>query len=717
MPKPVPVISDAAPTTSGRPSTEADPRSIGHLRGLDGLRAIAVLAVVVYHAGLGGLAGGFLGVEVFFVISGFLITALLLAEHRATGRIDPVAFWLRRARRLLPALFFLLAATLAFAVVVVPEEIARLRADAVAALAYVTNWHLIAGDQSYFESIGRPSLFVHLWSLAIEEQFYVFWPIVLGVALLAGRRAALVMTLAGAVGSAVWMAIQFDPAGDPSRIYYGTDTRLNGLLLGAALAFVWVPPVPSLPNLPSGLSRRKRRRLLARTASMVRGGRWGNARLGLGLDLLGIGAIVGLAAFFVAATAFDAFLYRGGLALLAVLTAVVIAAAVHPRAHIGRLLDVAPLRWVGTRSYSIYLWHWPIFALTRPGIDIPLDVASALGVRLVLTALLAEASYRWVEMPIRNGAAVRAWAWLRALAHPDQAATSTRLRRWSAAPVAGSLAVLLSVLLVSVAMATPPPPPAGMETASIDALVLAPDPTSPNAPRTTEAAGTPNATAGSDRGRDSGPPDGTTDGARAGGSGSEPAHRPNTSSSTAAIATATTMPAGPDPSPAPTPSPTPKRSILAFGESVMIQGAEAMASDLGPVRVDAAVGRHIGEGIEILEERAAEGKLAETVIVQLGNNGPFRAGQFDAAMDALSGVDLVVWVNVRVPRDWEAHNNRVIESGIEKYPNARLVDWYYATADRPDLFWKDGYHPRPRGAQLYADLILAAVNDAEAAPQ
>lgn len=140
----------------------------------------------------------------------------------------------------------------------------------------------------------------------------------------------------------------------------------------------------------------------------------------------------------------------------------------------------------------------------------------------------------------------------------------------------------------------------------------------------------------------------------------------------------------------------------------MIQGAKAMARDLGPVRVDAAVGRHIGEGIEILERRAADGKLADTVIVQLGNNGPFRAGQFDAVMDTLRDVPLVVWVNVRVPREWEAHNNRIIASGITKYPKARLVDWYAATDGRPELFWKDGYHPRPEGAELYADLIAAA---------
>jgi hypothetical protein len=141
----------------------------------------------------------------------------------------------------------------------------------------------------------------------------------------------------------------------------------------------------------------------------------------------------------------------------------------------------------------------------------------------------------------------------------------------------------------------------------------------------------------------------------------------------------------------------------------MIQGAEALARDLGPVRVDAAVGRHIHEGIRILERRAAAGELADTVIVQLGNNGPMRAGQFDAVMAALEGVDSVIWVNVRVPREWEAHNNRMIASGVEKYADkARLVDWYAATEGRPELFYKDGYHPRPKGAKLYADLIAQA---------
>lgn len=670
MPKTVPVLLDAAPP-AGAPPAEAGPRSLGRLRGLDGLRGVAVLAVVIYHAGLGGLSGGFLGVEVFFVISGFLITALLLAEHRATGRIDLIGFWFRRGRRLLPALFFLLAAVLAFAIIVVPDEITRLRADAVAAIAYVTNWHLIAGDQSYFEAIGRPSLFRHLWSLAIEEQFYLIWPVALTLILLAGRRAALGLTLAGAAGSALWMALQFDPAVDPSRVYYGTDTRLTGLLLGAALAFVWVPAVASRP--PRQSNRRTRRR--ARRAAAATLGHWGSDRIGRALNLVGLVSLASLGVFLATADAFEPYLYQGGLALVALLTVALIAAAVHPRAKVGGLLDRGPLRWVGTRSYSIYLWHWPIFALTRPGLDVPIEPLPAFVLRLGLTAALAETSYRFVETPARTGALGRTWAWLRS----TEPVATPPSRRWPAPAAAGMLAAMLSVLLVSVAVATPPAPPEGMVTDSIDGLIVEPARPvvdRPAAPKTI-----------------AGPP-----------TRSPVSPFPEVTGSSPPL-----PPSQPDPTLAPLPSPTPRQTVLAFGESVMIQGAKALAADLGPVRVDAAVGRQIGEGIEVLQRRAAKGKLAGIVVVQLGNNGPFLAGQFDAAMSTLKDVRLVVWVNVRVPRDWEAHNNRIVASGVARYPNARLVDWYGATTGRPELFWKDGYHPRPKGAELYADLIAAAL--------
>jgi peptidoglycan/LPS O-acetylase OafA/YrhL len=213
-----------------------------NLPGVDGLRAVAVLAVLLYHAELPWIQGGFLGVDVFFVISGYLITSLLLTEWLQRGRIDLPAFWLRRARRLLPALFLLMAVTLVFAVLFLSNEVAGLRGDAFAALGYVTNWYLVFSDQSYFEMMGRPSLFRHLWSLAVEEQFYIVWPLLLTAMMwLLRPRQVLLVVLAGAVASTVLMALLYQPDVDPSRVYYGTDTRGVGLLVGAALAFLWAP--------------------------------------------------------------------------------------------------------------------------------------------------------------------------------------------------------------------------------------------------------------------------------------------------------------------------------------------------------------------------------------------------------------------------------------------------------------------------------------------
>src|SRR5215213_9052352 len=244
-----PQIVDAANGGKGhnRRATEAPVTPevrLPYSPGLDGLRALAVIAVLLYHADLAWIPGGFLGVEVFFVISGYLITALLLAEWRQRGRIDLKNFWMRRARRILPALYVLLVVSLAFAVVFLPGEVARLRGDVLAAFGYVTNWYLIFGHVSYFEAVGRPSLLQHLWSLAVEEQFYLIWPPVLALVLAIGatrlrRRRMLIVALAGAGASAVATALLYAPGVDPSRIYYGTDTRSTGLLCGAAVAFLW----------------------------------------------------------------------------------------------------------------------------------------------------------------------------------------------------------------------------------------------------------------------------------------------------------------------------------------------------------------------------------------------------------------------------------------------------------------------------------------------
>jgi peptidoglycan/LPS O-acetylase OafA/YrhL len=378
--------------------------------GLDGLRAIAVMAVLLYHAELPFIPGGFLGVEVFFVISGYLISALLLAEWRQKGTINLKDFWLRRARRLLPALYVLLVVSMSFAVVFLPGEVAGLRADVIAAVGYVTNWFLIFGRESYFESVGRPSILQHLWSLAVEEQFYLIWPIVLAVGLSLGtvrRRKQLVLTVAvvGAAASAVAMALMYTPAVDPSRIYFGTDTRATGLLCGAALAFLWSPgdkyrsadKWASFRSLGPGRLRR----------------RWWPA-VPLLLDIVGATALFALILFGLNLGEFEPLLYRGGLVAVALATALLIAVVVHPRSWVvSRLLGSAPMRWLGVRSYGIYLWHWPVFMVTRPELDVPFGGLPLLALRLGTTILIADLSYRFVETPIRRGALGRAWKTLR----------------------------------------------------------------------------------------------------------------------------------------------------------------------------------------------------------------------------------------------------------------------------------------------------------------
>lgn len=404
-----------------REGSGAPPRSLAYIPGLDGLRALAVLAVLLYHADL-PVYGGFLGVESFFVISGFLITALLLADWGAHGRVGLRSFWWRRARRLLPALFVLLAGVAALTAVLLPEELGSLGVDTLAALAYVTNWQLIAGGNPYFDPIARPPLLQHLWSLAVEEQFYILWPLLFAAGMrLLGARPLLALTLAGAAVSAGLVAARFIPGADPSRLYYGTDTRAAGLLAGAALAFVWAP---------------------GRAPALARP--WAGRALDAG-GMLALAALLGAYALMGEG---HPLLYRGGLALVALITAALVAAATHPAARLlPRLLELAPLRWVGVRSYSLYLWHWPVFMLTRPGIDLPLEGPPAQALRFALAFGLAALSYSLVELPVRRGALERAWAAWAPARHEWSA------RAWAPLGAVLALSLALSYLGASIAQA------------------------------------------------------------------------------------------------------------------------------------------------------------------------------------------------------------------------------------------------------------------------
>jgi peptidoglycan/LPS O-acetylase OafA/YrhL len=403
-----------------------------YLPGLDGLRAIAVLAVIAYHEQFGWAQGGLLGVGVFFTLSGFLITSLLTTQWLAEGRIRLGDFWLHRARRLLPALFVMLALVTAWITIADRARLGPLRGAVGAAAGYFSNWYLIAKNQSYFARFAPPAPLDHLWSLAVEEQFYLLWPLLLlgglavvslavarpvgGIGRARGAHAAgkagkvgkagsagggrgsaaprwlVVPTLALAAASACLMVRLYQPGMDPTRVYEGTDTRAFGLLIGAALALAW--PDLGTPRHNGTLVRRS---------------------VSLAIDGAGIVGLLGIGVMIWRVGEYSPFAYRGGMVLLSVATAAVVAATAAPGSAIGRMLGWRPLRWIGARSYGLYLWHYPVIVLTTPAnatSDLP-RAAAQTAAAVVLAAL----SWRFVEEPIRHGAigrlveSVRAAGW------------------------------------------------------------------------------------------------------------------------------------------------------------------------------------------------------------------------------------------------------------------------------------------------------------------
>jgi peptidoglycan/LPS O-acetylase OafA/YrhL len=356
------------------PKPVANAPHIAYRPGLDGLRALAVAAVFLYHSRIDWLPGGFLGVDLFFVLSGYLITSLLLVEWEARNRIDLRRFWLRRARRLLPALVVVVLGTLILAAIFARQDLAHTRSDVLGSLLYFANWHEIVANRSYFNVMGNPSLLQHTWSLAVEEQFYIVWPLLLVPCLvLIGRRRLPMLVIAGIAASTALMWILYRP-NDPSRVYYGTDTRAFLLLMGIVIALVW----PWIMRLRRAVPL---------------------------LELLGIAALVATVLLFRQMQDFSPTLYHGGDLAAAFCFAVLVAAVAHPKTGIGDAFGVAPLRWVGERSYGIYLWHWPVIVLlagvnARPSAGVVVAEAA-------LVLAIATLSYKYIEQPIRTGSLQR----------------------------------------------------------------------------------------------------------------------------------------------------------------------------------------------------------------------------------------------------------------------------------------------------------------------
>ncbi len=627
---------------------------MGYLPGLDGLRAVAIIGVLLYHAGIDWMPGGFLGVDVFFVISGFLITSLILEEYDRSGRVNFTKFYLGRARRLLPAVAVMLIAVGLAVLIVYQDALSAFREDALATVFYVNNWWYIFVDQSYFESVGRPPLLKHLWSLSVEEQFYLIWPAFALLLMRSGgrplvRRLALVL----AIASTVWMAVLsirngYPVDADPSRAYFGTDSHSMGLLVGAALATMWRPGRLST-HIP-------------RLAQLIITG-------------IGVASLAAVIGFYLFVGEFTPWLYRGGFLALAFFTTALIAAVTHPASFLGPALGTGILRYIGRRSYGIYLWHWPIFMVTRPGIDVEWSEPVTFVVRIALTLVIAELSYRLVEMPIRRGALGRAWSAIRSGGTLGVRAIVTLIATGIVTIAGAAVAIALIMNPGDGRDAIPPDVVEAMGIADGGPLELAIDDESSDAQDaadaganvgiSTESGTAPGITSSQDT--DSGEPVLSEEEIRAAN--------------------------GP---------------VSVIGDSVVLGARSAIKDAIPGARVDAKVSRMPGGFTGRVKKLDRRDKLANVVVVHPATNGVINAKILRGILDPLTDYERVVIVNASVPRSWEKQNNKVIAKVTPDYPNVVVADWKSASNGRSDYFVSDGVHLTGSGAAAFAEVIREA---------
>ena len=601
----------------------------GRLAALDGLRGIAVAAVLGYHLRLGAFEAGFLGVDLFFVISGFIITSRLLDEHRQRGAIDMRAFYVRRLWRLYPPLLVLLVLCLPLTAWLAPDAFHRLVLDAPAGFLYLSNVCQLWSAQPYFESMGREPVLRHLWSLAVEQHYYMAWPPLMVVLLRwGGLRAAGVLAALLAVASALEMyrLYEVDPRA-ANFVYLATHTHASGVLTGSALA----------------------------CAMCAVGWRQGGFVMSAApvLGFAGAASLLGFGVLVVQWNESVPWVFNGGFLLVSVLSGMMIAATLVHAGLLGRLLTVAPLHWLGTRSYSIYLWHWPLCVWIFDG---PADMDPT-GIRaatiLVLSGLLGEFSYRFVE-------------------HGARRAVQGLGQRFT--PLLSGASLWVGVGAVLFALQAWMPPPAATSSVSIANLQ---DPM-PVDPAPLEQ-----------------PPETAADQA------DDPAAEPPQSPRSEAEPQVAGMTVFGDRDP-----------VFVFGDSVVLGAKSYLIRSLPGAKVDAEVGRQMSELPRLIEQMRQRLPGCPDVVIHLGTNGYIFEAHLRKVLWQLSDCRRVVLVNVFAARRWTGQNNEMITRMSREFSNVSILSWNALGGAAPHYFVQDGIHLSGSGIAAYTRAIAQALGRA-----
>ncbi|MED3803089.1 acyltransferase family protein [Lysinibacillus xylanilyticus] len=624
-----------------------------YIPGLDGIRALSVLAVIAYHFSFGWARGGFLGVDIFFVLSGYLITSTVLPLKGNQLTVSLGQFWIGRFRRLLPAAYVMIITTFVWVMLFNKDLLHTLRGDAISSVFYSSNWWFIFHKLSYFDSFGSPSPLKNLWSLAIEEQFYLLWPILLIIGLYVFKKQSKlsIFVFIAALSSAVLMGVLYQPGEDPSRIYYGTDTRSFELLIGCWLALIW--PMKKLSS--KELSNKNINTLNS-------------------ISLVSFSIII-LCIIFV--DEYQAFLYRGGMFLFCINAAILIACICHPVSYLGRILSWKPLCWLGSRSYGIYLWHYPIMVLGTPIHEIGNPAYWRVVLQLLLILVIAELSYRFIESPIRKQG-------FRSFYRKNFV---FNLNKWGSITLTNKISMILIPLFLLVFISGI----IGMGgEAQKDSVKDYPTDIKINGEEQSTNSKEPLKDLEIAE-RDSSKVDTKEEIETTDEQGIESGQKEDSVSDVISIKKT-------------------YKGILAIGDSLMIDIASSLQEIYPNITIDAKIGRQVHQAIKLVPNYASFNQPDKAVIIQLGTNGYFTDNQIETLLGAFSNAHIYL-VNTRVPRSWERNVNDALYKKAQMYDNITLIDWHSAAIDHPEYFEPDGVHLVPGGVKTLTNLIQQAINN------